>query len=162
MQAKSYSPKSSGDGIPGGSSVPCRKEGAMPESTVTISPAQREAFYQLVLDHLSGVGDLLLALERGDFAAAERLGIEFGEDLRLMEDLGWEDELREADLTMAPEELAEVLKRLKADAEKGLVGSSEEREAKAVDEAARERYEYARVTCEGLLDLLANRGDDSA
>ncbi len=84
----------------------------------------------MVLDHLSGIADLSLAVERGDFATAERLGIEFGEDLRLMEDLGWDSEPRkDADLTMAPEDLAEVLTRLKGDAEGGLGDSAYGRDA---------------------------------
>jgi hypothetical protein len=130
----------------------------MPTSTVTISPGQREAFYQLVLDHLSGVGDLQLAIEREDFAAAERLGTEFAEDLRLMEDLGWGGELREAELTMPPDELAEVLRRLRSDARKGLDESVDEREAKQADETARQRYRYAVETCDGLLSLLDRPG----
>jgi hypothetical protein len=131
----------------------------MPTSTATISPGQREVFYQLVLDHLSGVGDLQLAIEREDFAAAERLGTEFAEDLRLMEDLGWGGELREAELTMPPDELAEVLRRLRSDARKGLDESVDEREAKQADETARQRYRYAVETCDGLLSLLGWPGN---
>jgi hypothetical protein len=131
----------------------------MPKSTVTISPGQREVFYQLVLDHLSGIGDLALAIEREDFATAERLGTEFAEDLRLIEDLGWGGELREADLTMPPEDLAEALTRLRADGEAGLEGSADEREAKQADETARQRYRYAVETCDGLLALLGRVGN---
>lgn len=76
-------------------------------TTVTINGVQREVFYELVLDHLSGIGDLLVAVEHGDFGTAERLGIEFGEDL---EDLGWDSApVGEADLTMPSEDLTEAL-----------------------------------------------------
>ncbi|HEY8810625.1 MAG TPA: hypothetical protein VIM28_11465, partial [Solirubrobacterales bacterium] len=82
-------------------------------TTVTISGAQRQVFYEMVTDHLSAIGDLRIALQQEDFATAERLGIEFGEDLRLMEDLGWDKEWREdVDLTMPPEDLAEILTRI--------------------------------------------------
>lgn len=41
-------------------------------------------------NHLGSVGDLFDALERDkDFVEAERLGIEFAEDFRLLQDLGW-------------------------------------------------------------------------
>lgn len=133
----------------------------MPKSTVTISGGQREVFYQLVLDHLSGIEDLLLALEHEDFATAEQLGVEFGEDLRLMEDLGWDKEWRDdVDLTMAPEDLAEILKRLRADAEGGLKEPEDEREVRESDEATRRRYQYALVTCDGLLHLLDHSEGD--
>jgi hypothetical protein len=54
----------------------------------------------------SGPGD--------DFAKAERLGIEFGEDFRLLEDIGWEPEHDHATvaLTMQPHDLMELLRRL--------------------------------------------------
>lgn len=129
-------------------------------TTVTINGVQREVFYELVLDHLSGLGDLALAVDKGDFATAERLGIEFGEDLRLMQDLGWDSAPRhEADLTMPPEDLAEVLTRLKADAAGGLSESSADRDATNADNAARRRYRLALDTCEGLLARLDRTGD---
>ncbi len=66
-----------------------------------------------------------------DFATAEQLGVEFGEDLRLMEDLGWDKEWRDdVDLTMAPADLAEILKRLRAEAEGGLKEPEDEREVR--------------------------------
>lgn len=62
---------------------------------MTISGTQRQVFYEMVLDHLSSVGDLRIAVENEEFATAERLGIEFGEDLRSMEDLGWDKAFRD-------------------------------------------------------------------
>jgi hypothetical protein len=140
-------------------SVPGQKGARMP-TTVTINGVQREVFYELVLDHLSGMADLSLAVERGDFATAERLGIEFGEDLRLTQDLGWDSAPRkDADLTMPPDDLAEVLTRLKSDAEGGLRESSDDRDSREADENARARYRYALDTCNGLLVLLKRKGD---
>jgi hypothetical protein len=129
-------------------------------TTVTINGVQREVFYELVLDHLSGIGDLLVAVEHGDFATAERLGIEFGEDLRLMEDLGWDSApVGEADLTMPPEDLTEALTRLRSDAEGGLHESSHDRDSRETDEDARRRYRFALDTCNGLLALLDRQRD---
>lgn len=130
-------------------------------TTVTINGVQREVFYELVLDHLSGIADLSLAVEQGDLATAERLGIEFGEDLRLMEDLGWDKAPRkDADLTMPPEDLVEVLTRLKGDAEGGLSESSYGRSAREVDERAKRRYRLALDTCDGLLHLIEHHAEE--
>ncbi len=52
------------------------------KTTATIDRERRDALYELVLDHLSGIGDFWIAIEEKDFAKAERLGIEFGEDFR--------------------------------------------------------------------------------
>lgn len=65
------------------------------------------------------------ALERDkDFATAARLGLEFGEDFELLEEIGWgEDEGRESfELTMPVHDLTELLKRLHDEAEQVLQG----------------------------------------
>lgn len=129
------------------------------QATITINPVQREVFYELALDHLSGAGDLGMAIAQGDLATAERRGIELGEDLRLMEDLGWEREPRRAaELRMPPEDLAEILTRLRADAEGGLRDSGDERDANEADDAARRRYRLALDACNGLLAQLDRQG----
>jgi len=70
----------------------------VPETTITIDRRQREGLYELIRNHLGSVGDLWHALEHErDFAKAARLGLEFGEDFDLLEDIGWgEDEGRES------------------------------------------------------------------
>ncbi len=130
-------------------------------TTVTISGAQRQAFWEMVTDHLSCAGDLHSMLVGKDFAEAERLGIELAEDLRLMEDLGWDKAFREqgVNLTMPPEDLAEVLTRLRSDAEGGLSESAEAREYREADEAAKRSYQLALDTCNGLLTTLARCED---
>jgi predicted transcriptional regulator len=81
---------------------------------VTITRAQRDAIYELVVDHLSGIGDVWTAMQDGDFASAKRFGRAFAEDLRLLEDLGWAESLdRESvTLTMLSDELTRTLARL--------------------------------------------------
>lgn len=77
----------------------------MPRSTATISSDQRNGIYELVRNHLSGLGDVFMAMEqRSDFATAERLGSEFAEDFRLLQDIGWrpDDYRRRFLLTMPP------------------------------------------------------------
>lgn len=130
-------------------------------ATVTINGAQRQVFYEMVTAHLGGAGDLAILLGREEFAEAERLGIELAEDLRLMEDIGWHSEFRDkgVDLTMPPEDLAEMLTRLRSDAEGGLTEKGDERDARESDEAARRSHRLAFDTCNGLLTLLARCGD---
>lgn len=131
----------------------------MPGPTATIDRDQRDAFYELVLNHLSAIGDLWIAVEDNEFARAEQLGIEFGEDLRLMHDLGWrEAEGRKGvDLTMPPHDLMELLRRLHGEAECVLVGSASMRLLQDEEEKARERYRRAKSACEELLDRLDTR-----
>ena len=133
----------------------------MPGSTATITEDQREGIYELVRNHLGGIGDVWIALEQNeDFATAERLGLEFGEDLRLLDDIGWRPhEDREAfELTMPPHDLAELLKRLRDEAEKLLVESPSERRAREEDEEANERIQLGLNACEGLLAGLGQEG----
>jgi hypothetical protein len=129
----------------------------MPGTTTTISSAQREGLYELVRNHLGSVGDLWDALERNkDFATAARLGLEFGEDFELLENIGWgEDERRESfELTMPVHDLMELLKRLHDEAEQVLVGKGTERQAREDDQATDERYLRGLDACEELLVKL--------
>jgi hypothetical protein len=80
----------------------------MPDTTITIDRAQRGGLYELVRNHLGSIEDFWVALERTkDFTEAERLGLEFAEDFRLLRDIGWsEHDVREAYvLTMPAHEL---------------------------------------------------------
>ena len=132
----------------------------MPRSTIRIVDAQRDALYKQVRNHLAAFGDLWLALEtNGDYAAAERLGIEFGEDFRLMADLGWnpEDGRNLVELTMAPEDLTEVIRRLRDEAIGGLHGGDEEHRARLELEQQAKAFADARDVCEDILEVLADR-----
>jgi hypothetical protein len=91
---------------------------------LTITRAQRDAIYEMVISHLTAIGDVWLCIDRREFASAKRLGREFAEDLRLLEDLGWSETIdREAvALTVPPDELTRTLARLHRDAA-GSLGS---------------------------------------
>jgi hypothetical protein len=124
----------------------------MPHGTVRIDPEQRNAIYELVRNHLSGLGDVYMAMERrGDFATAERLGIEFADDFRLLRDIGWcpRDYRRRFVLTMPAHELKVVLRRLKGEAEHLLLGS--EREADTEEAELTRRFQLGYQACEELL-----------
>lgn len=122
----------------------------MPATTITISSDQREGLYELVRNHLGSVSDLFDALERDkDFVEAERLGIEFAEDFRLLQDLGWgERDTRESvELTMPPHDLMEVLNRLHGEAEVVLAGANPSPE----DAATNGRFLRGLDACETVL-----------
>ena len=129
----------------------------MPGTTTTIDREQREGLYELLRNHLGGIGDVWVALEQEeDFATAERLAIEFGEDFRLLADIGWatREERKSFELTMAPEDLTELLRRLQAEAEHVLDGSISMRLQREEEERARARYERAKETCAELMARL--------
>jgi hypothetical protein len=129
----------------------------MPGTTITISGPQRDGLYELVRNHLGSVGDLWDALERDkDFATASRLGLEFGEDFDLLDDIGWgEDESRESfELSMPVHDLTELLKRLHDEAEQVLHGKGTERQAREDDRATEERYLRGLDACEELMVRL--------
>jgi hypothetical protein len=148
----------------GGPSVPYRKEGTMP-TKLTISPAQRLAVYEQVRLHLSTVSDLWLALERNhDYETAKRLGREFSEDSRLLDDLGWnpEDVRPEFELTMPDADLMRVLGRLRGEADGGLNPTGVERESKEQEERVELGFRRARDACDDLLAQLGVRGGELA
>jgi hypothetical protein len=138
----------------------------MPGTTITISGPQRNGLYELVRNHIGSVGDLWDALERNrDFATAARLGLEFGEDFQLLEDIGWgEEERRESfELTMPVHDLTELLKRLHGEAEQVLVGKEgTERQAREDERATEERYLRGLDACEELLVNLDEERSGSA
>lgn len=61
---------------------------------LTFTVDQRNAVRDSIVEHLSGIGDIRLLIERGDFTGARRLGEEYADDLRLLNDgLGWDAEV---------------------------------------------------------------------
>jgi hypothetical protein len=81
---------------------------------MTITRAQRDAIYEVVVTHLTGIGDVWISVDRREYAVANRLGRDFAEDLRLLDDLGWTQTIdRETvALTLPAEELTRTLGRL--------------------------------------------------
>lgn len=131
----------------------------MPSPTIKITSDQRDALYEQVRTHLSGLGDVFTAMERNsDFATAQRLGKEFSEDMRLLEDLGWHEDngTSQVELTMPPEELTALTKRLRDEAKGGLADAIREDEASAGDKIAGE-YEAAIRACDAVLVYLGSR-----
>jgi hypothetical protein len=159
MQLKRYSPKFLATCVTRPFSVLSGRRAAMPDTT-TISGEQRDALYQLVRDHLGGLNDVWIAMEANkDFATAEQLGLEFGQDFRLLEDLGWSeaDDRERVELTMPPTELTRILSRLHEEAEGSFFGSPNERISREEDEQVDRRLVLAMDTCEELLGTLSER-----
>ena len=123
-------------------------------TTATIDRDQRDGIYEVVRNHLGAIGDLWIALEENeDFATAERLGRAFGEDFRLLADIGWRpQEEREAfAMTMPARELIELLDRLSDEAERVLLGAAAERESSRAEAATQARFQLGLDACEELL-----------
>lgn len=129
----------------------------MPVTTTTIDKEQRDGLYELVRNHLGQIGDIWIALEQdGEYELAEQMGIEFGEDFRLLADIGWQPENKRSllELTMEPHDLAELLTRLRGEAIGVLDGTASMHLQREEEERARALYQGAKDTCEQLLARL--------
>lgn len=83
-------------------------------ATIKLNRQQRDAIYGEVVLDLSGTGDIRVNLDSGDYEAAREHRRRYEEDMRLLDDLGWEPEQDESEfeITMDYEDLARVLRRL--------------------------------------------------
>ncbi len=81
---------------------------------IEIGREQRDAIYQEILTELSGSGDIWEELQSGDYEAARRTRRRLEDDMRVLDDIGWEPEQdREVfELTMPPADLARALRVL--------------------------------------------------
>jgi hypothetical protein len=131
-------------------------------TTTEITGEEGDALREVILSHISGIDDLRAACEAEDFAQAKRLGVEFGDELRLMEDLRWTGVLSETavlELTMPPKQLRRVFTRLRS-VVSTLRVDEEREEAAAVEEARRFRERAQRVAdaCDRVLGLVEGSG----
>jgi hypothetical protein len=126
----------------------------------TLTGEKRDAVYGFLVEHLGALGDVRIAIDRGEFDTARRLAREFAEDFRLLDDLGWApDERSEVPLTIPSGELAAIFERLRADARGALTERADERESREDDEVSRRRYHLTLDTgTELLLELRTRRG----
>lgn len=132
----------------------------MPAITTTIDQSQREGLYELVRNHLGSIEDFFVALERTeDFATTEQLAVEFAEDFRLLQDIGWgrKDERETFDLTMPAADLLELLTRLHGEAVKVLVESGSEAQSSREDAETDRRLQLGYEACNRLVAGLDPR-----
>lgn len=119
---------------------------------ITITAEQRNLLYEETLHRLSGIDDVRTAFEKADFEAAQRLGVAFSDDLRLItEGLGWGDEV--SGETFELEMPADVLRRSLSRIEEIVSGldESEERERSKL----RENQERNQLVLDACRQLLA-------
>jgi hypothetical protein len=124
--------------------------------SIAITATQRDALYDEVLTHLSGIDGLWLAIEREDFVTADRLGREFADDLTLvLEDLGWGDESTDAshavELTTEVGVLRRVLPQLRARAARHL--HTEDQAIRKL-RSERSRAQLVMDTCDEVLTAV--------
>jgi hypothetical protein len=133
-------------------------------TTLTIGASERDALHGLMLHRLFVLGEEPIKLARAEGVSIEQLGEEFGEDLRLMQDLGWlfESDSEAVELTMPVAELVRTLKRLRRDARRAPCEERREREPKESDDERWQRFRRGVEVCEALLTRLddpADRGE---
>jgi hypothetical protein len=85
---------------------------------IRINREQRDAIYSEIVLDLSGTGDIRIELDNGDYEGARRHRRRFEDDMRLLDDLGWEPETdgEEFALSMPAGQLARALRNLSANA----------------------------------------------
>lgn len=131
-------------------------------AALVIGRKERDTLHWLMCRRLLVLGQDPPGLARKEGVGTDELAAEFGEDLRLMEDLGWEPErdVETVELTMPADSLGKTLKRLRRDARRA---PCEERHELEAGDSAPERWERFRQavdTCEELLDVLDSPNRD--
>jgi hypothetical protein len=123
---------------------------------ITITRRQRAPIYGQLRRHLTTIDDIRVFAD-DDPEEAGRLALQYADDFRLFEDVGWDsDDPRDSiRLTMPPTDLRRVLMRLQAEAEGVLAPTAEEeREEREARAEIRKESVAAREACRDLLDDL--------
>lgn len=123
---------------------------------VRISAAHRDAIYDQIVDRLTGIGDLWLAVEKEDYKAATKLAREYTDYLTLvLTDLGWgAGPGRSIELETPPDILRRVFPRLEELAAGQLAHGPEPQVQEAL-----ELEERSRLVLEACGDARAKLGD---
>lgn len=128
----------------------------MTTPTLTISASERDTLHGLTLRRLLILSEKTSELAQAEGATVEQVCERFGDDLRLMEDIGWvfETDGEPVELTMPADSLAETLKRLRRDARRAPCEERHEREPQETDDERWHRFRQAVEVCEALLQRL--------
>ena len=123
---------------------------------LAIGRGERDALYSALVTELSGVGDIAVHLRGDEIAQAQRLRCRYEQDMRLLDDLGWEQDPAGDlfDLTMSAAELRLALERLYWSSAATLAFACE------VDPEYAQQARETQRTCSELLAGLAERGGD--
>ena len=116
----------------------------------TITSEQRDVLYVEILARLTGIGDVLTVIERGEFDKAQKLADEFADYLRLLaDDLGWgEVPSGTIELKSSSDLIRRAAKRLRHMAQ---AGDREMEETRTSLEEWTERNNLVLRTCDQLL-----------
>jgi hypothetical protein len=121
---------------------------------ITASASQRTALRDLMAYRLFVIGDRRLAAAVIEGTPHEQLAAEFGEDLRLMGDVGWDQaEHSEVVLTMERRLLELTLRRMRQDAVEAQTQTVPQRPTET-DEERTARFKLAEQVCDELLAAL--------
>lgn len=133
-------------------------------ATVAIGPKERGTLHWLMVRRLFILGQDPPELARSEGVSLDELAEEFGEDLRLMADLGWEieDGRKTVDLTMPAEILVKTIRRLRRDARRAPSEPPREHDPQGDGEGRWKRFREAVETCNEVLDLLDSPHRDEA
>lgn len=125
-------------------------------ATLTISASERDTLHGLLHRRLLILAENSPGLAKAEGVTVEALCERFGDDLLLMEELGWvfETDQESIELAMPAESLADALKRLRRDARRAPFSMRHKREPKESVEDRWRRFRQAVEVCEELLDRL--------
>jgi hypothetical protein len=126
--------------------------------TLTVTGQQRDALYEEIVDRLSGIGDVWLAVRAQNYDVAQRLAQDYCDDLRLVtDDLGWGDGVGETiELSSPPDLLRRALSRWR-DAAVSL-DSGQERERTELRDAEQRNRLVVEACQQVLADLDGTQG----
>jgi hypothetical protein len=121
--------------------------------SVRVTPAERDALYEQIFVRLSGIDEVWVAAEAGDYARADQVAREFSDYLRLiLEDLGWGEGGGEPlELATPPDVLRRVCARMQSGAEAQRASEEAER---AETREREERTLRVLETCRRVLGEL--------
>ncbi len=121
---------------------------------LTVTSPQREVLRGLMAYRLFVIGDRRLAAALIAGTSHEQLAAEFGDDLRFMQDLDW-DQAKRGDvvLTMRRRPLELTLRRMRQDAVDAPALDVQQRPSETREERAA-RFKRAEQTCDELLAAL--------
>lgn len=121
-----------------------------------VTPEQRDALYDQILDQLSGIGDIEIAIQAEKFENAERLSLEFSDYLQLLLNIGFgESDGEPVELTLAPEVVRRAFVRLR-DLAAGFAASQE---SELVE--MRQIADRSRLLTEACTSVFDELGDSS-
>ena len=128
------------------------------DAAIPITGAQRVALRELMAYRLFLCGERRLIQARHEGTSHEQLAEEFADDLRLMQDVGWDPEADgPAVITMERRALELALRRMRQDAAEA-PGRAIRRRPDETDEERAARFEIAERVCDELLLALDKAG----